>query len=91
MRLLDVGGNLGTGLAIGAGAALLTPVVLPVLGALVKPVVKAAIKGGMLLYEKGEVLSAEVKETFEDLAAEAKSELKQATPKAKGKTAKAAS
>jgi hypothetical protein len=91
MRLLNAGGNLGTGLAIGAGAALLTPVVLPVLGALVKPVIKTAIKGGMLLYEKGEVLTAEMKETFEDLTAEAKSELGRTKPKGKGKTAKAAS
>jgi len=90
MKLLNAGGNLGTGLAIGAGAALLTPVVLPLVGALVKPVIKAAIKGGMLLYEKGEVLTAEARETFEDLAAEAKAELGQEKPKAKPKRAKAA-
>jgi hypothetical protein len=82
-----LGGGLGTGLAIGLGAAVLTPVVLPVLAAVAKPAVKAAMKGSILLYQKGKVMTAEVAETFEDLAAEAQSELGQKKTKPKAKAA----
>ena len=38
-------GNIVTGLAIGIGAAVLAPAVLPVIAGVAKPVAKAAIKG----------------------------------------------
>jgi hypothetical protein len=50
-------------------------VVLPVVGAVAKPVAKAAIKGGLLLAEKVKVTVAEVKESMENVTAEAKAEL----------------
>jgi len=55
MGIFDNGlkGNIFTGLAIGIGAAVLAPTVLPVLVGAAKPLVKAAIKGGIILYEKG--------------------------------------
>ena len=68
-------GNVGTGLLVGLGAMILAPVVLPVVGEVAKPVVKAAIKGGLILAEKVKVTVAEVKETMEDITAEAKAEL----------------
>jgi hypothetical protein len=46
-----------------------------VVGAVAKPVAKAAIKGGLLLAEKVKVTVAEVKESMEDITAEAKAEL----------------
>jgi len=67
--------SLGTGLLVGVGAVLLVPVVLPVVATAVKPLAKAAIKGGILLYDKGKVAVAEIQETVEDLVAEAKAEL----------------
>jgi hypothetical protein len=82
-----LGNGLKGGFAIGLGAAVLTPVVLPIISAVAKPIVKAAMKGGILLYEKGKVTAAEVAETFEDLAAEAKSELGQTKAKPRAKAA----
>lgn len=76
MSLLDdVKGNAVTGLLIGIGAAVLAPVVLPILASIAKPVAKAAVKGGIMLYEKGKEAAAEAGEMFEDIVAEAKSEL----------------
>jgi hypothetical protein len=40
-----------------------------------KPLTKAAIKGGMLAFENARVAIAETKETIEDIAAEARSEV----------------
>jgi hypothetical protein len=67
--------SLGSGLLVGVGAVLLVPVVLPVVATAIKPLAKAAIKGGILLYDKGKVAVAELQETVEDLVAEAKAEM----------------
>ena len=72
---INSGMQLGTGLAIGAVAILVAPVILPVAAGILKSLAKAGMKGGMILYEKGKVLAEETKETVEDLAAEARSEL----------------
>jgi hypothetical protein len=77
MGLLDNGFRLGTGLAIGLGAIFLAPVVIPVVAAVAKPLVKAGIKGGLMLIEKSKEFVAETQEVIEDLAAEAKAELHQ--------------
>jgi len=66
------------GLAIGAGAVILTPIVMPVVGGVLKSLAKAAIKGGIIVYEQGKVIAAETRETFEDMAAEARAEIKEA-------------
>ncbi|MCX7770143.1 MAG: DUF5132 domain-containing protein [Proteobacteria bacterium] len=68
-------GNILGGLAIGIGGAILAPIVLPVLASVAKPLVKATIKGGILVYEKGKESLSEVTEVFEDLVAEVKSEM----------------
>ena len=80
MRILGNGLSVG-GLAVGAGVVLLAPVVIPLLGAALKPVLKAVIKGGIMAYEGAKVSIAETKETIEDLAAEAKSEISQDSAK----------
>lgn len=59
----------------GIAAIVLLPVLVPVVAGVGKPLAKAAIKGGIILYEKGKGVIAEVGETLEDLVAEAKAEL----------------
>ena len=72
MGLLNnaVKGTVLTGLAIGIGVI----VVLPVLAGVAKPLAKAAMKSGLILYNKGKEVVAEVGEVTEDLWAEAKTE-----------------
>jgi len=64
-----------TTLAVGAGAVLLAPIVIPFVAGIMRPVAKTAIKGGLLAYEKAKVITTEAIESLEDLAAEAKSEI----------------
>ena len=71
-------GNIVTGLAIGVGSSILAPVVIPILASVVKPMAKAAIKGGFLLYQKGREVAAEAQEVVEDLVAETRAELEEA-------------
>jgi hypothetical protein len=62
-------GNLLTGLALGLGAALLAPTI----GQVLRPAVKAVIRGGILAYQG----LAELGETASDLVAEARAEFEQ--------------
>ena len=59
----------------GITAIVLLPVLIPVAGKAAKPIAKATIKGGVVLYEKGKGVIANVGETFEDLVAESLAEL----------------
>ncbi|WP_419661742.1 uncharacterized protein Dvar_21750 [Desulfosarcina variabilis str. Montpellier] len=69
-------GSLNPGsIAVGAGVVLLTPVVLPIIGAILKPMAKAVIKGSLIAYEGAKVSIAETKEALEDITAEAKAEV----------------
>ncbi len=74
MKLIPKSLSVGN-LAVGVGVVLLAPVVLPVVGAVAKPLVKATIKGALVTYEGAKVAIAEAKETFEDITAEAKAEI----------------
>ena len=74
MKFIPKGLTAGN-VAIGVGVVLLAPIVLPVLGSIVKPILKAGIKGGLVAYEGLRVAFAEAKESLEDLTAEAKSEI----------------
>ena len=47
------GGNIVTGLAIGIGGLILAPIVVPVVVAIVKPLAKVAVRGGVALYKMG--------------------------------------
>jgi len=82
MRLVPKGLSL-PGLAIGAGAVLLAPVIIPAVGSALKPLLKATIKGGILAYEGAKVSIAETKEAFEDITAEAKAEVSKKNTTAK--------
>jgi hypothetical protein len=74
MALIDDllrGGNLVTGLAIGAGAI----IVWPLVGPLVRPVAKTAIKGGILAYREAAKLYEGTVAGIGDLTTEAIEEL----------------
>ncbi|MGK7955835.1 MAG: DUF5132 domain-containing protein [Crocosphaera sp.] len=68
----DIAENLGIP---GITAIVLLPVLIPVAGKAAKPIAKATIKGGVVLYEKGKGVIANVGETFEDIVAESLAEL----------------
>ncbi|MCG6937378.1 MAG: DUF5132 domain-containing protein [Gammaproteobacteria bacterium] len=70
-------GDTGKGVAIGIGIAILTPVAIAVLSGAARPVARAALKSGILFYEKGREKVAELGEAMEDLAAEARAEMEQ--------------
>ncbi len=63
--------NPNRAMAIGLGALVVTPVVLPLL----KPAAKATVKTGVILYEKTKGTLAEAGEMMADLVAEAKAEV----------------
>ena len=75
MGLFDNGFKVSTGLAIGLGAVILLPVAAPVIAAVTKPLVKAGMKGGMILFQKGKEAIAEASEVLEDMVVEAQAEL----------------
>ena len=67
--------GLGSGLAIAGGIAVLGPIVIPALASGLKPVVKGAIKGGIVAYGWGRESVAEMREYVEDSYAEAQAEM----------------
>jgi uncharacterized protein DUF5132 len=75
--------KLAVGIVVGVGLKWVVPYVLPVLGALVRPVTnisvkplaKAGIKVGWLGLERGRELVAYLGETMQDALAEARHEL----------------
>ena len=68
-------GNIVSGLAIGIGSAIIAPLVVPALSKAARPMAKAAIKGGLVLWETGKEKLAEAHELMDDLLAEARTEL----------------
>lgn len=62
-------------LAIGAGAFLFGPMVVAAAGGILRSAAKAGIKGGMIAYNKGKLLTEEARESWEDLSAEARAEM----------------
>ena len=65
------------GFAAGVGISLVTPLVLTALATVARPAARAAIKAGLVLYEKGREKVAEASEAIEDLVAEAQAELEE--------------
>jgi hypothetical protein len=75
MALLDdTLGSLGTAVLIGVGAALVAPVLFPAAGAVLRPVAKGLIKGGLYLVDAAQEIIAEGSEQLSDLVAEVKAE-----------------
>lgn len=71
----DIKGGGVAAVLVGAAAILLAPVVLPVLVQAARPLLKEAVKGGLMCYQKGREAMAEVGEVFDDVVAEARAEL----------------
>jgi hypothetical protein len=69
--------NTGKGIAIGIGVAVLAPLVLPTVARAARPLARAAIKSGLLFFEKGRETAAELGEVIDDLLAEAQAEIEQ--------------
>lgn len=67
-------GNVTTGLAIGIGALIVAPALLPAVGRVIRPAAKAAIKGGMIAYRQ---TVGEIGEVAGDIIAEVRAELEE--------------
>lgn len=63
-----------TGVLVGVGVALVTPIVLPAVAAVARPLAKGAIRGYLSISDKMKELTAEAGEQWSDLVAEARSE-----------------
>ena len=59
---------------IGVGVAIAAPVLLPAVGAVVRPVAKGLVKGGLFAVDSLKELVADGAEQVSDLVAEAKAE-----------------
>ena len=68
-----LGGWGGTALAR-LGVVVAVPLVLPLVGAVVRPVAKVAVKGGLFVVDSVRELVAEGSEQFSDVVAEARAE-----------------
>lgn len=66
--------DIWTGVAVGV-AIVAAPVVIPMVAAAARPLLKAGLKGAYLLYEKARETGASVKEMSEDLIEEVKTEV----------------
>lgn len=62
-------------IAVGVAAAAAAMVVAPMLAKVGRPFARAAVKTGVIFYEKTRETAAEVGEVMEDLVAEARAEL----------------
>ena len=82
--------DLTKGFAIGIGAALLAPLAVSLLSGAGRPLARAVVKTGILLIEKGRETVAELGEVFDDLAAEARADLREQQVAAQAAAAKAA-
>ena len=72
----SLGGPLST-LLVGIGAVLITPSVASGVGTTIRPVIKSAIKGGLMLYEAASETVAEAGEQINDLIAEVRHEMRE--------------
>ena len=68
-------GPVGKGLALGITAVVLAPIILPVVTRAARPLAHAALKTGMIFYERGREAVAEAQEVLEDVIAEVRAEL----------------
>ena len=68
----DIVGGFGSAwvpsVLVGVGVALVAPVVIPALAAGMRPLAKAVIKGGIMVYDKGTEALAEAGRDLEDVA-----------------------
>ncbi|WP_081160268.1 DUF5132 domain-containing protein [Ensifer aridi] len=67
-------GNVATAVAIGIGAVVLRPILVPI----ARPLFKAVLKAGVVAYDQGRIAVAELGEGYGDLVAEARAEMSSA-------------
>lgn len=85
MALLDdVLSGWSSTVLIGVGVALAAPILLPAAGAIVRPVAKGLIKGGLFVADSLKELVSEGQEQLSDLVAEASSEYRASSSGATG-------
>ncbi|MBD2502172.1 DUF5132 domain-containing protein [Anabaena azotica] len=76
VKILPDLGDLVEGLGItGIVGIVLIPVLLPVMGGVGRPIAKAIVKSGIALYEKNKGAIGELRESWEDIIAEARAEV----------------
>jgi len=81
MALLDeLENNVVLGVAAGIGAALAAPILLPAVVRVARPLLKGAMRAGIVFYDRGRETVAEVREQMEDMAAEVRAEMDHAEP-----------
>jgi polyhydroxyalkanoate synthesis regulator phasin len=64
------GGNIVTGLAIGVGVAVVAPLLVPVL----RPLAKSLVRSGLMAYDQGRAVLADLSERTEELVSEVRDE-----------------
>ena len=74
MAFEKTGGIISVGITLGLAAVVLTPIVLPVMTRTARPLARAVIKTGLILYERGCEAVAEAQEVIEDALAEVRAE-----------------
>jgi hypothetical protein len=82
-------GDMVKGFALGVGVALLAPVAFAAMSGFARPASRAALKAGILFYEKGRETVAELGEVLDDLVAEARHELQESHREAEAGQAEA--
>jgi hypothetical protein len=70
----EVLGGWGWTALVGLGVVVAAPLVLPLVGAVVRPVAKVAVKGGLFVVDSLQELVAEGSEQLSDMVAEARAE-----------------
>ena len=74
MAFEKTGGAISVGITLGLAAVVLTPIVLPVMTRTARPLARAVIKTGLILYERSCEAIAEAQEIIEDAMAEVRAE-----------------
>jgi hypothetical protein len=75
MGLFDNGGRVWLGIGLGAGAVVSAPYLLPVVGAITRPLLKVLLLQSALAFERGREVFAQLAESLEDLVAEVRTEV----------------
>ena len=80
----DLTKGAGGSVLLGLGIAIAAPVLLPALATGLRPLVKAVVKGGVVVYDSLKETVAEAGEQLSDIVAEARSEMTQPEGNAAG-------
>jgi len=90
MRFFKMPGPFGTGVLVGLGAATIIPLAARMLAGAGKPLLKEAVKGGLLVMDQGKSLYNETRSSISEASTEARAEVSAAQTKAETTKAEAA-